>query len=530
MATTRREFLTTAATVAAAAAVTRTAGAFVPNSISSASSSAATLTVDSARKGPVISKHIYGHFAEHLGRCIYDGIWVKPESKIPNTNGYRNEVVAALKALAIPNLRWPGGCFADDYRWRDGIGPRETRPRTINIHWGNTVEDNSFGTHEFLDLCELLGTDPYIAINVGSGTPQEMRDWIEYMTFAGDSSLANERRKNGRDKPWKVPFIGIGNETWGCGGDMTPEYYTDLYNRFAVFARQHSDNALTRVASGVNAEDYRWAEVVLDKGRGVQGVSWHYYTVYPNWQHKGDALSADPADWLGYMVQATKLERILHRADEIFDKRDPDNRIGIYFDEWGTWHATQPGDSALYQQNTMRDVLVASLSLDIFHKHARRVRMANIAQVVNVLQAVILTEPGGQNRMLLTPTYHLMEMYKVFMGATSVPVDVKSETIAVKDRELPSVSSSASIDASGVLHVAVSNLSHAQSAQVSLNLKGSGAKTATGRLLAGDALNAHNTFDEPDKVKPVALDDLKLDGQTLKINLPPASVAVIAVK
>jgi alpha-N-arabinofuranosidase len=489
----------------------------------------AQITLHASQARQTISRHIYGHFAEHLGRCIYDGIWVGPASPIPNINGFRKDVVEALKALKIPNLRWPGGCFADDYHWRDGIGPRSKRPRTVNIHWGNYVEDNSFGTHEFMDLCELLGADAYVAFNVGSANPAEMRAWIEYMTFEGHSTLADERRANGRDKPWKLPFVGIGNENWGCGGNMTPEYYTNLHNQFHAYAREFSGNKFIRVACGPNSEDYRWAEVLMANARHLQGMSWHYYTIHPNWTHKGSALDDAESAWHNYFASALVLDRILTRGSAILDGRDPENHVGIYFDEWGTWHRTEPGDTALYQQNTIRDALVASISLDLFNRHARRVRMANIAQTVNVLQSMILTEVGGANRMVLTPTYHVFEMYKRHMDAAHIPLDLTADNYIVEGKVLPSLSASASRSVSGEVTVTLSNL-HAHEAQdVSINTGTSASKLVDARVLAGASLNDHNSFDKPDQLKPKPLAGVSVAGGTVKLSLPPRSVAVVCV-
>lgn len=494
---------------------------------------ATTITLHVGQAQQTISRHVYGHFAEHLGRCVYEGIWVGPESAIPNIRGYRKDVVEALRALKIPNLRWPGGCFADDYHWRDGIGPREKRPRTVNIHWGNYVEDNSFGTHEFLDLCELIGAEPYIAFNLGSGSPTEMRQWLEYMTFDGDSTLARERRANGRDKPWKVPFVGIGNENWGCGGQMTPEFYTNLHNQFVVYAREFSGNKMTRVACGPNSEDYRWAEVLMAEGKGVQGVSWHYYTVYRSWTDKRGALDGDEESWHGMFEQAMVLERMLKRGSAILDAKDPDNQVGIFFDEWGTWHRTEAGDTALYQQNTIRDALVASISLDIFNRHARRVRMANIAQTVNVLQSMILTEvdgaAGGANRMVLTPTYHVFDLYKPHMDATYIPADVEGENYIVAGKIFPSVSTSASKAGDGSVTVTVSNLHASKAQEVVIRLGAHQVSKAVGRVLSGASLNDHNTFDRPAAVVPVALDGVVVDGGVVKFVLPARSVAAVTM-
>ena len=234
---------------------------------------------EEAENQPVIPAEIYGQFAEHLGRCIYDGIWVGPDSDIPNINGYRKDLVEALKELKVPVLRWPGGCFADEYHWMDGIGPKENRPMMINNNWGGTVEDNSFGTHEFFNLCELLECEPYLSGNVGSGSVEELAKWVEYITAEG-GTLAELRAKNGRKEPWSLKYLGVGNESWGCGGNMLPEYYSDLYRRYATYCRNYDGNVLYKVASGASDYDYNWTKVLMDRiGNQMHGVSLHYYTV-----------------------------------------------------------------------------------------------------------------------------------------------------------------------------------------------------------------------------------------------------------
>src|SRR6478672_939193 len=360
-----------------------------------------------------IAPEIYGHFAEHLGRCIYEGFWVGEDSDIPNTKGIRNDVVEALKNLNIPVLRWPGGCFADEYHWRDGIGPRQQRPRRLNTNWGGVVETNAFGTHEFMDLAEQIGADPYISANVGSGTPQEMMEWMEYMTSDADTELANLRRRNGRDKPWRVPYVGVGNESWGCGGNMRPDYYADEYRRFSTFIKNYSGNRVTKIASGSNGEDYNWTEVLMSRAtRNMDGLSMHYYTLPTgDWNKKGSATQFGEAEWRATLARTLRMEELVRKHSEIMDKYDPMKRVGLMVDEWGTWYDAEPGmpGSRLYQQNSLRDAVAAAINLNIFNQHADRVRMANIAQTVNVLQAVILTNGA---KMILTPTYHVFEMFK----------------------------------------------------------------------------------------------------------------------
>jgi alpha-N-arabinofuranosidase len=482
--------------------------------------------------GGTTSRHIYGHFAEHLGRCIYDGMWVGEDSPVPNTRGIRNDVIEALKATNIPNMRWPGGCFADDYHWRDGIGPRNQRPKTINLHWGQVTETNAFGTHEFLDLCELVGADPYIAGNMGSGTPDEMRDWLEYMTYDGDSELANLRRKNGRDKPWKIPFFGVGNENWGCGGNMRPEYYADLYKRYATFCWEFSGNDLTRVACGPGGSDPQWARVVMDRiGNRMQALSVHFYTVTPNWRNKTDATGFDEDQWFAVLRECLKIREAINESAEAMDRVDPRKRIGMFVDEWGAWYDVEEGhpSSGLYQQNSIRDALLAGLTFHIFHEHCDRVKMANIAQTMNVLQSLFLT--NGE-KLVLTPTYHVFEMYKVHHDATLLPIELDSPSYKVegRDGEMPAVSGSASRDGDGIVHVSFVNAHARESVSVSCELRDVEAKSVTGRVLTAEKLDAHNTFDNPEIVKPASFDGATIDDGKVSVKLPPRSVVVLTLE
>ncbi|HYD83722.1 MAG TPA: alpha-L-arabinofuranosidase C-terminal domain-containing protein, partial [Opitutus sp.] len=424
--------------------VTSLSAAQTPASTSSSAASAtATLTLHADQAGAVINPNLYGHFAEHLGRCIYEGIWVGPDSPIPNTRGIRNDVVAALKQLNIPVLRWPGGCFADEYHWKDGIGPREQRPAMINTHWGGVTENNHFGTHEFLDLVEQLGCEAYISGNLGSGTVQEMMEWVEYMTSAADSPMANLRRANGRDQPWRVKYFGVGNESWGCGGNMTPEYYANEYKRYNTFVKNYDRaNPIYRIACGSNGEDYNWTDVLMrDAGRQMNGLSLHYYTLPTgSWRgSKGSATDFAEDMYFATLRRTLRMDELVQKHGAIMDKYDPEKKVGMIIDEWGTWYDVEPGTNPgfLYQQNTLRDALVAALNFHIFHKHADRVAMTNIAQTINVLQAVILTD---KEKMILTPTYHVFEMFKVHQGATVVPLELATPDYVHGDEKIPAVS------------------------------------------------------------------------------------------
>lgn len=478
--------------------------------------------------GPTISRHIYGHFAEHLGRCIYDGFWVGEDSPIPNTRGIRNDVVEALRRITIPNLRWPGGCFADDYHWRDGIGPREKRPHRVNIHWGNVTESNAFGTHEFMDLCSQLGCEPYICGNVGSGSVQDMRDWLEYMTFAGDSVLADERRTNGQATPWHITYWGVGNENWGCGGNMRAEFYADEYRRYATYCRHFSGGKLYRIASGPHDEDYHWTSVLMKEAAGqMEGLSLHYYSLI-QWENKKSAIQFDESEWFTLLKKALFIDTIISRHSAIMDRYDPEKRVGLVVDEWGAWHAVEPGTNPafLFQQNTLRDAILAGVTLHIFHHHCDRIHMANIAQAVNVLQAMVLTEGS---KMILTPTYHVFEMFKGHQDATRLPVLLQGPEYTFDGDTIPQISASASRNRQGEILVTVCNLNPNEPVELRGSVHGAKVTTVTGRVLTAKVMNACNTFESPHTVVPVQFDGAALDGTDLKMTLPAMSVTALTL-
>ncbi len=491
------------------------------------------LKIHADTPGPVIDPHIFGHFAEHLGRCIYDGLWVGTQSPVPNTRGWRNDLVAALRQIRVPNLRWPGGCFADDYHWREGIGPREKRPRRINAHWGGVIDDNAVGTHEFLDLCEQIGCEPYLAGNVGSGSPRELREWVEYCNAAA-GTLADERAANGRRDPWKVRLWGIGNETWGCGGNMTAEYYAGEFRRFATYTRDFPGAPLYRVASGANGDDYRWTEVMMTLGyRGplgggplMQGLSLHYYTLPGTWEKKHAASPFDLAGWKDVMALGWKMEEIVHGHCAVMDRYDPKAATALVVDEWGSWYASEPGTNPgfLYQQQTVRDAVLAALNLNIFIDHCERVRIANLAQTVNVLQAVALTEEGG-GRLVLTPTWHVFSLYAAHQGAKRLRVGSNAKNLKHEGREYPAVSATASLGADGAVHLTVCNTDSEQAADVELTLAGRTISLPTAQVIAAQELTVCNTFDQPHAVTAQPLAGIVVKGQTVHATLPPGSVA-----
>ena len=480
-----------------------------------------------------IAPEIYGHFAEHLGRCVYEGFWVGEDSDIPNVRGIRTDVVEALKKLKVPVLRWPGGCFADEYHWKEGVGPREKRGRMINTHWGRVIDDNSFGTHEFLDLCEMLGCEVYVAGNVGSGTVEEMQDWVEYMTSDKDSDMANWRRQNGRDKPWRVRYFGVGNENWGCGGNMTPEYYSDLYRRFQTYVRSYSGNEIVKVACGPSGPDLHWTEVVMSKiARYTHAIGLHYYVRGTgNWGRgqKGSATEFDEKEWAVLMRNSLNIDEAIVQTLEVMDKHDRRKRVALYIDEWGTWWDEEPGTQGgfLYQQNTLRDAVSAGIFLNIFNQHCDRIKMCNIAQINNVLQAMILTR--GRD-MLLTPTYHVFEMFNVHQGATLLPSDVYCHPYKHAGETLPSLVASCSRDEKGRIHLSLVNLNPQQAASVRCCFDGVTRLNVTGRILTAMTMNAMNTFEDPETVKPMVFDGAQVGNGILTATIPAKSVVVLTVK
>lgn len=475
-----------------------------------------------------IDRNIYGHFAEHLGHCIYGGIFVGEDSEIPNTRGFRNDVVEALKEMEIPLLRWPGGCFADTYHWKDGIGPREDRPSIVNIHWGGITENNSFGTHEFLDFCEVINAEPYICLNVGSGTVQEASEWVEYVTSSNESPMTNLRKENGRDKPWNVKYWGIGNENWGCGGNMTPDYYADLYNRFASYC----GGAKFKIAGGPSAADYNWMEVLMKKTTRhkhlIQGVSLHNYSFAHSWANKGDAIGFEEDEWFFNIYNAQRMKTLIEKHSAIMDKYDPKKEIGLMVDEWGNWFNVEEGTnpSFLYQQNTLRDAMTASINLNDFNNNADRVRMANIAQMVNVLQAVILTK---DENIVLTPTYYIFKMYAKHQDATLIPSELETVPYKYEDKEVPAISSSASIK-EGVVFITLNNANPNEDIELEIELTGKDVKTATGQIINAQNINDYNDFNEAEKVTLADFKLPKIKNGKMTISIPAHSIISIELQ
>lgn len=492
----------------------------------------ANLYINPKHKMGHINPEIQGHFSEHLGRCIYEGLYVGENSDIPNVNGMRTDVVEALKEIKIPVLRWPGGCFADEYHWKDGIGEKSARKKIVNTHWGGVVEDNSFGTHEFMELCRQLGCKPYVNGNVGSGTVQEMNEWVEYITFEGVSPMADLRKANGHEEAWPLDYFGVGNENWGCGGNMLPEYYANEYRRYQTYVRNYSpDKKIFKVACGANGDDYEWTDVVMEKcfrkaeqfHGFMDGLSLHYYTVPGTWENKNSATEFSQADYYETLKKAYFMDELITRHTAIMDKYDKDKQVGLIVDEWGTWFAVEPGTNPgfLYQQNTVRDALVAGLTLNIFNKHCDRVKMANIAQLVNVLQAVILTE--GE-KMVKTPTYHVFNMYKYHQDGELVDSFMETEKVGLEeDNMVPNLTESVSIDKNGKLHITLTNQSADKSFPINAVLTESDIKSAKAEIVGGE-IGDYNTFEKPEVVSVRNFDKVSICGNRLEFEIPASSV------
>jgi alpha-L-arabinofuranosidase len=493
----------------------------------------AEVTVHADKPLAVIAPEIYGQFAEHLGHGMYGGLWVGTHSKIPNVRGFRKDVIGALKKLGVPVVRWPGGCFADQYHWRDGIGPRGRRPVRVNTTWGGVAETNAVGIHEYMDLIEQLGAKAYIDSNVGTGSPQETKDWLEYLTADSKSSLAQLRARNGHKKPWKLDYFAFGNELWGCGGNMRPEFYADLYHWYATFAKVPKDNTPKWIAAGSYDDNTAWTEALMasNKFKDMDAVTLHHFSLPTgSWTgSKGPATGFGEDQWMSIMQRALKMDSLIAAHSAVMDKYDPEKKVALYVDEWSNWYDVEPSTNPgfLHQQNTLRDAVTAAINLDIFQAHADRVRMANITQMVNVLQAMIFTDGP---RMMLTPTYHVFMMYKPFRGATGLAIDLKTPDYRFGDAAVPALHASAARDAQGHIVIALVNLDPHRGAQIAVAIPSVALQSVSGSVLTADAMDAHNTFARPDAVKPAAFAGAALSGDKLDVTMPAKSVVVVMLR
>ncbi|MEO8063640.1 MAG: alpha-L-arabinofuranosidase C-terminal domain-containing protein [Pseudomonadota bacterium] len=503
----------------------------------------ARVVIDADKPGPTIDRNIYGQFVEHLGRGVYEGIWVGEDSKIPNVRGIRSDVVAALRKIRVPLVRWPGGCFAELYHWRDAVGPRADRPSGVNAAWGDETETNHFGSHEFMDFLEQIGAQPFLSVNLASGSPAEAQAWLQYLTGPASSGPGQERARNGHAAPYKIPFIGIGNETWGCGGNMTSDYYSDLYRQYVSVLKPYG----MLIASDANSDDYAWTETLLQralfrhpstvpttlayigKAPQIDMISVHFYTFAGNdWGKKSPAVGFDETQWARAMERTWKTDEMLTRHSALLDRYDPQGHVGIAFSEWGTWWATEKDrPSNLYQVATLRDAVIAGLTLNIFQNHAARVRMANLAQMVNVLQSMILTR--GE-KMIVTPTYHVFDLYQGHQGAKALPSQVAAPDYQSGDVRVPSISVSASRARSNVVTVSLVNLNPHEPVRVELVMRGGEVKRASGRVISASALDARPDFEKPDPLTPKDLAGISLCRGNVCLTAPAASVVVLELR
>ena len=491
------------------------------------------LSIDTSKPGAKIDRNLFGQFAENLGRGLNGGIWVGPDSPIPNTRGIRNDVVAALRDLKVPNVRWPGGCYADQYHWRWGVGPADKRAATVNSAWGDVIEPNAFGTYEFMDFLDQIGSQAYISINVGSGTVKEAADWLEYMTAAQPTTLAKERAANGHPAPYKVRFMGIGNESWGCGGAMTPDFYVDEMKLYSQFVRnmdpaQKGDEKMVNIAVGPGSPDTAWTETVMKAAKeGIGGLSLHWYTT-PGWPPSSPSTGFGKDEYAKILKLTLFMQDFLKKQEAVMDKYDPQKKVALAVDEWGVWLAPLPGTNRnfLEQQNSIRDAILASLNLNIFARHADRVRMANIAQMINVLQAMILTE---NEKMVLTPTYYVFKMYVPFQDATFLPVTFDAGTYTEGSTSLPRADAIAAKDASGKIWLEITNLDPEKPLQVRADLAGMAAKSASGETLTAPTVDSNNTFATPRAVVPRPISAIVQDGG-LTLTVDPKSVTIVSLE
>jgi alpha-N-arabinofuranosidase len=503
------------------------------------------LEVAPAEAAAEISPHIYGHFIEHLGGVIYDGIWVGRGSKVPNVAGIRKQFADDMKRIAAPNIRWPGGCFADGYHWREGIGPGK-RPRTAT-YWGSQMppelhgaEPNLFGTHEFMQLCRLTGAAPYLAANVASGSPQEFHDWISYCNAPdGTVTLAGERSANGDAAPFQVRFWGIGNESWNCGGTLKPAEYATLYRLFTSQLPPYGQPFLVACGARGHNPDFGvpWTEGFLEAMQEtlvrprINGLSLHFYTDFrPTTVSSAESTAGE---WYAVLDKGLSMEKALLSNWAVMQKYDPTGRIKCVIDEWGVWYSRSPEIAPgfqLAQLITLRDAVHTAMHFDIFNRHADKVAMANVAQTVNCLQSLFLAH---EDRYARTPVYHVFEMYKGHMGARLVPVKGAAGEVRFNQGSetlrLPGLSSSASLREKEMT-VTVTNPSLDAPRTVRLRIAGGPRPAeAQARVLTHEAMNAANTFDKPDEVHPTRL-EVGVSGDGVQFTLPTKSVAALRIR
>jgi alpha-N-arabinofuranosidase len=478
-----------------------------------------------------IKPALYGHFAEHIGGVIYDGVWVGPDSKIANTGGVRQALVEHVRRLGKTVMRWPGGCFADRYDWTDGIGPRGKRPRRFG-RWQEDTETNAFGTHEFVAFCRLCGAEPYFAANVGSGTVEQFQRWVEYCNAPpGRTTLADQRAANGDRQPLAVRYWGVGNESWGCGGKFTPEDYCTEYRKFTEWVPGYGVPHYF-IAAGPNGNDVDWTRRFFKKWTDYTRAPLHGWAAHYYCGTTGHALKFSTDQWYEMLHKANQMERLIADQWAAMAEFDRQHKVKLVIDEWGSWHPKGTGinDRHLFeQQSCMRDALVAALTLDTFNRHAEKIDMANVAQLVNCLHSLFLAD---EDKFVATPNFHVFEMYKPHHDATAVRIDVRAASIPFRtsdgSREIFRVAGSAS-RAGGKLTLTLVHAHATEPARLTIRLRDGAASHVRQTELAHEKLDAHNTFEKPDEVAPRSA-ETTLSGSTLQIELRPASVTRLDVE
>jgi alpha-N-arabinofuranosidase len=495
-----------------------------------------------------ISPDIYGHFIEHIGGVIYDGVWVGRDSAIPNTQGIRTALIDKLKQIKAPMIRWPGGCFADSYDWTDGVGPNRPRRTNfwidefdksrLNSKWVQMYDTDAFGTDEFLHFCKLSGAEPYLAANVRSLPALQLDRWVEYCNSpAGSTTLSELRAKGGAVEPYNVKLWGIGNESWGCGGDFTPQDYASEFRRYTAWVPQYG-LPLQFIASGPSGNDLAWTKAFFEKmysmgDHKISGWSVHYYAwnlsrgKSTDWvDAKGDALQFDIADWYELFQQGFQIEKIIEDQWAAIGEYDEHHEIKLVIDEYGPWYrkGTEVSPEAIIsQQVTLRDALFTAFTLDIFNRHADKVSMAACAQLINCLNSLFLAH---EDKFVVTPNFYVFDMYSAHQGGQSLRAEFSSpQVVYMRDGKAAGfwgLNGSASVKGK-TLTLTVVNADASSPREAQIILRGASVSDAKAKILSGPDIHAHNTFEHSQIMGPSS-SVVEYAGSSLHFTFPAASV------
>ena len=505
-----------------------------------------------------ISRNIYGHFTEHIGGVIYDGVWVGENSKIPNQYGIRSALIDKLKQIRVPILRWPGGCFADSYDWKDGIGPAAQRPRRTNFWEGDPdavrlhgkgpqiIEPNTFGTNEFMRFCKLSGAEPYLAVNLRSLPALDFDHWVEYCNSpAGSTTYGDMRASSGFPEPFNVRYWGVGNESWGCGGNFAPEQYASEFRRYTDWLPQFGVD-LQLIGAGPNGNDMDWTRRFFEqlstghayRNRHFSGWSIHHYAANlsrgktHDWiLGKGDALQFDAVDWYELLMECNRIEQIMADQWTVMAEYDPQHRVKLVVDEYGPWYreGTELDPTHIFgQQVTVRDALATALTLDAFNRNAEKVSVATCAQLINNINALFLCH---EDRFFATPNYYVFAMYAGHQGGQSLRAEFSAPQVHYQRDGKPAqfwgLNGSASRKGNVITLTAVSpRLTDPSLTQIVL--RGGTAASARGFVLTSTDIHSHNTFQAPDTVHSAPL-GVTVSGGALTVTIPPASVVKLEI-